>query len=90
MKVSKSADRAQVARLRAAGLTVQEIGQAVGISKQRVSQILASEPVPTVGRRATIYMDAIESDTDPRVIHAAIVRALNKLGIEVETRTRED
>ena len=88
MKFSK-VDRARIARLRAAGLTVQEIGAAVGVSKQRVSQILATETVPEVGTRADVSIDKdtikVRSDTETRILHSAIVHTLQKLGMTVTT-----
>lgn len=81
------ADRARIARLRAAGLTYQEIGERVGITKQRVHQILATEESPA-WTRARVEVDGdrvvVSGDTDIRVIHAAIVAALQRLDVAIE------
>lgn len=83
MKVSKNPDRARIARLRAAGLTVREIARATGISYQRASQILATEPIPE-WNQATVSIVGNEvratADTEPRILHALIVNAIKRQG----------
>ena len=88
MEMSRSPHRQRVARLRAAGLTVREIARAVGISHQRVSQILATEPVPVWHQATVEIVDGkvvTASDAEPRVIHALITNALKRHGKIVVT-----
>jgi lambda repressor-like predicted transcriptional regulator len=89
VKVSKTADRERIARLRAAGLTVREIARATGISYQRASQILATEPVPDWSQ-ATVSIVGNEvrvtSDAEPRIIHALIANAIKRQGKLVRTQ----
>lgn len=92
MKLPRMADRARIARLRAAGLTYQEIGTRVGLTKQRVHQILATEESPTwTQARIEVVGDTVvvSGDTDIRVIHAAIIAALERLNVTIE-RAGED
>ena len=88
MKVSKNPDRARIALLRAAGLTVREIARATGISYQRVAQILAIEPVPDWDHATVEIVDGkvvTDSDAEPRIIHALITNALQRQGKLVNT-----
>lgn len=93
MKDSKPADRERIARLRAAGLTVREIARATGISYQRASQILATEPVPD-WNQATVSIVGNEvrvtSDAEPRILHALISNAIKRQGKLVVTHKAED
>jgi transcriptional regulator with XRE-family HTH domain len=92
VKSSKPADRERIARLRAAGLTVREIAQAVGISYQRAAQILATEPVPE-WNQATVSIVGNEvivtADAEPRIIHALISNAIKRQGKLVAHKNEE-
>ena len=88
-----TADRARVARLRAAGLTVREIARVVGISHQRAAQILASEPVPEWHQATVEIVDGklvVDSDADIRILHALVTRAIKRQGKLVATHKIEE
>lgn len=80
--------RKRASRLRAAGLTSREISEVIGVSHQRVSQILADEPLIEWGQ-AVMWVDGpnsivqVNADVDVRILHAALKQALKRIGVEV-------
>jgi excisionase family DNA binding protein len=75
------ARRDEVVRLRETGLTYAEIGRRLGVSKQRVSQILKPKPKQKPKRSRPVVMLAIRDVSSLLGVHANTVRRWSDRGL---------
>lgn len=74
----------RAARLRAAGLTYQEIASALGVSRQHAHRMLDGVPIPEWGAHEIKPVRGgfaiVSPETDQRILHALLKAALTRAG----------
>ena len=74
----------RAARLRAAGLTYQEIASALGVSRQHAHRMLDGVDIPEWGTHEIKPVSGgyaiVSPGTDPRILHALLKAALTRAG----------
>lgn len=78
----------RAARLRAAGLTYQEIADALGVSRQHAHRMLEGVPIPEWGAHEIKAVRGgyaiVSPETDPRILHSLLKAALKRAGQQAE------
>ena len=80
-------DHEQVRRLRAAGLSFEEVGVQLGVSKQRIEQLMRNiEPIDWARATLTLNDDGsvtLSGDVPQGVLASSLIAHLHRLGVSV-------